>query len=286
MGRSHTLIDPPKGAYTGDGRPNRSGTTTTITSRSQTQKPTPLKPKKAHHLFNPFHHASKPSMSTTVSNGTASRVRPTVLNRQTSVQTRYMNMLLSLDDIPRLHNIYVAFFNWILLAGFVIFPGTFTSLSTLTPSPSSPTSAAEARILSTIKNIKLLYIASFCCLIGTLGLCFLWFTHRRNFVWLLNKIFLPGALNGATGLMSTLVAVYSQQEGHWSVTAQTTASVTGAVMVICGVVFAGYKWGALRRVKGVHDREVEAMGFGEGEGLVEKIKRKGRKRGLEPGSVV
>jgi hypothetical protein len=42
-------------------------------------------------------------------------------------------------------------------------------------------------------------------------------------------------------------------------------------------------------VKGVHDREMEAMGLEvgeEGEGLVEKIKRKGRERGLEPGSVV
>ncbi|PQE05758.1 pho85 cyclin-1 protein [Rutstroemia sp. NJR-2017a BVV2] len=271
-------MDPPKETYTGDGRTNRGATTTTITSKFQTQKPTPSKPKKAHHPFNPFHHALKPSTGTTIPNGTPSRARPTGLNRQNSVQTRYMNMLLSLDDIPR-----------ILLAGFVIFPGTFTSLSSLTPSTSSPTSAAETRILSTIKNIKLVYIASFCCLIGTIGLCFLWFKHRRNFVWLLNKIFLPGALNGATGLMSTLVAVYSQQGGHWSVTARTTAIVTGVVMVVCGAVFAGYKFGALRSVKGVHDREVEAMGVGVGEeeeGLVEKIKRKGRERGLEPGSVV
>lgn len=71
-------------------------------------------------------------------------------------------------------------------------------------------------------------------------------------------------------------------------TARTTAIVTGAVMVVCGNLFAGYKWGPLRSVKGVHDREVEAMGVGEeeGEGLVEKIRRKGRERGLEPGSVV
>jgi hypothetical protein len=110
MGRAHTLIDPPKGTYTGDGRSNR-GVTTTITSKSQTQKPPLSTPKKAHHLFNPFHHASKLSTSTPISNGTASRARPTGLNRQNSVQTRYMNMLLSLDDIPRMHNIYVAFFN-------------------------------------------------------------------------------------------------------------------------------------------------------------------------------
>jgi hypothetical protein len=42
--------------------------------------------------------------------------------------TRYVNMLLALDDIPEMFNIMASFFTWILLAGFVLFPGTFTSL--------------------------------------------------------------------------------------------------------------------------------------------------------------
>jgi len=44
------------------------------------------------------------------------------------MDTQYVNMLLALDDIPTLHNLYAGFFNWILLAGFILFPGTFTSL--------------------------------------------------------------------------------------------------------------------------------------------------------------
>lgn len=38
--------------------------------------------------------------------------RPTMgqMNRQNSVQTRYMTMLLHLDEIPRLHNILASFF--------------------------------------------------------------------------------------------------------------------------------------------------------------------------------
>jgi hypothetical protein len=47
------------------------------------------------------------------------------------MDTQYVNMLLALDDIPQLHNIFAGFFNWILLAGFILFPGTFTSLKNL-----------------------------------------------------------------------------------------------------------------------------------------------------------
>lgn len=36
--------------------------------------------------------------------------RPNILNRTNSVQTRYMNMLLGLDTIPRFHNILASFF--------------------------------------------------------------------------------------------------------------------------------------------------------------------------------
>jgi hypothetical protein len=36
-------------------------------------------------------------------------------------------MLLALDDIPNYWNLLASFFTWILLAGFLLFPGTFTS---------------------------------------------------------------------------------------------------------------------------------------------------------------
>jgi hypothetical protein len=36
-------------------------------------------------------------------------------------------MLLALDDIPPFWNLLASFFTWILLAGFLLFPGTFTS---------------------------------------------------------------------------------------------------------------------------------------------------------------
>lgn len=60
--------------------------------------------------------------------GAAPKPRPPLESNPSQANTRYMNMLLALDDIPQLHNIMAGFFTWILLAGFVLFPGTFTSL--------------------------------------------------------------------------------------------------------------------------------------------------------------
>lgn len=63
-----------------------------------------------------------------------------------------MNMLLALDGIPRLDNLLASFFTWILLAGFVLFPGTFTSLENLGQNVGNET---EAKVLSTIGHLSL-----------------------------------------------------------------------------------------------------------------------------------
>jgi hypothetical protein len=109
----------------------------------------------------------------------------------------------------------------------------------------------------------------------------LWYRWHANYVWLLNRIFLPGCLNSLAGLLSTLINVYGQQGGIWSITARITAIVTGAIMVVCGVLFGLYNFWILNKVKKRHDRE---MGLGEGngrEGLVEKIGRKANEPVLE-----
>lgn len=215
--------------------------------------------------------------------------RPTIpLNRQNSVQTRYMSMLLALDTIPRVHNILISFFTWLLLAGFIIFPGTFTSLSTTLSSDTS--SSFTSSILHSVKNIQLLITGGVCSGVGALGMIYLWYRWRTNYVWLLNRIFLPGFLNSLVGLIGTLINVYSQQDGDWSVTARVTAIVTGSIMVVCGVLFGLYNFWILRRVKRTHGREWIGNGQSEeeedGEGLKEKIVRKAQEPALEPGSVV
>jgi hypothetical protein len=111
MGRSNTLpINQPyrqdNGHVKGVGR---SATTNVQPSGSSSHGGLKLP-----HL--PFRHNHNASSQSTTSNS----YRPTGPNRQNSVQTRYMTMLLGLDTIPRLHNILVSFFTWILLAGFVV----------------------------------------------------------------------------------------------------------------------------------------------------------------------
>lgn len=43
--------------------------------------------------------------------------------------TQYVNMLLELDKAPATHSIAAAFFNWVYLAGFILFPSTFAKLA-------------------------------------------------------------------------------------------------------------------------------------------------------------
>ncbi len=104
-------------------------------------------------------------------------------------------------------------------------------------------------------------------------------------MWLLNRIFLPGCLNSLAGLISTLTNVYSQQGGNWSISARVTATVTGSVMAVTGVLFAIYNFWILAKVKSRYGREWGHQNE-TGERLKEKIERVAMAPALEPGSVV
>ncbi|KAH7322181.1 hypothetical protein B0J17DRAFT_554666, partial [Rhizoctonia solani] len=175
------------------------------------------------------------------------------LKRRPSANTRYMNMLLELDAVPRFHNMLASFFTWILLAGFVIFPGTFTSIQQIDLEDPSR-SDAERWILGQVKNVPLLVIAGLCCAIGAIGMIWLWHRWHKNFIWLVNRIFIPGTLHGLAGEISTLVNVFSQQGGRFSTTAIITTIVTGACTVVCGVLVLFYSSWKLERVKRAHHR--------------------------------
>jgi hypothetical protein len=168
----------------------------------------------------------------------------------------------------------------------VIFPGTFTSLQTLGDNPDVASSHTATAILHSIKHIQLLVIAAVCSIIGAAGMVWLWWRWRANYVWLLNRIFLPGCLNSLAGLVSTLINVYGQQDRVWSITATVTGIVTGSIMVVCGVLFGLYNFWILKNVKKRHNREMGDRDDGREEGLVEKIGRKVNEPALEPGSVV
>ncbi len=97
--------------------------------------------------------------------------------------TDYERMCLKSHEIPTLHNFLASFSIWILLAGFVVFPGTFTSLRNATRS------TAEAVILGQLQR-GLVVIAGLCCGVGVVGILRLWWLRRKDYKWLLDHLFL------------------------------------------------------------------------------------------------
>lgn len=208
---------------------------------------------------------------------TAPPRRPTYgLRRGTTLQTRYMEMLLDLDKVPRSHNLLAAFFGWLLLAGFVVFPGTFTSIQQLATDPSLAAQLPNASaILNRIQNLPLVIVAGVVCGIGTAGLLWLAARWRRNTIWLLTRIFLPGASNAVAGLISTFVTVYTQKDGDWSVMARATGAVEAGTLIVCGVavvlctvMMQWVKRKHRKAVKMLEKEEAEEAGVGDGDGVV------------------
>ncbi|KAK4038027.1 hypothetical protein C8A01DRAFT_38055 [Parachaetomium inaequale] len=199
-----------------------------------------------------------------------------------AAQTPYMNMLLSLDRIPRMHNILVSFYVWILLAGFVIIPGSFTSVKRkqenetvqLPISTGAGTTGADGsgeKLALTPANTAAMVIGFVCIVAGTFGSAWLALRWRRNYVWLLNKLYLPLILNALAGLLATVTSVYTQQAGEWRPQAVTTAVVEAVILVFSIVLFFVYNYWLLRRVRSDHEEKREKK---------EKKKNKKKRRGF------
>ncbi|KAJ6551388.1 hypothetical protein B0H19DRAFT_1157441 [Mycena capillaripes] len=193
-----------------------------------------------------------------------------------------MNMLLALDGIPRLHNMLAAFFTGILLAGFVLLPGTFTSLQSV----GTGANENEKVVIDAVQHLPLFVIAFVCSGIGVLGMLWLWWRWNQNYIWLNNRIFLPGALNSLAGIISTLVNVYSAQHGEFVKTSKITIIVTVGAAAICGGLTLLYSMYKLKKVREAHNREVGRERAGRhGEGILEEIKRKAKEIQPEAGMV-
>ncbi|EKM77588.1 hypothetical protein AGABI1DRAFT_43048, partial [Agaricus bisporus var. burnettii JB137-S8] len=165
--------------------------------------------------------------------------------------TQYMNMLLELDDIPIVYNLAASFFTWILLAGFVLFPGTFTSLETLDLGD-----GFGAFLVNRIVNLPLFIVAFICTGIGIIGMIYLWWKCMQNYIWLVNKIFLPGFMNALAGVISTIVNVYGVQHGEFNTTSIITISVTAGTGLVLGIFTLWYGIFLLGIVKKRHAKEV------------------------------
>ena len=107
-------------------------------------------------------------------------------------ETPYARMLREEEEMDFVFNITVSAANWALLAGYLVVPGTFTSLqSSDQVEHALQGNKAGRTVLHTIQNPPLLSIAC-CLLLGGLA-AFAWLLHfaklRSNYIWLINRLF-------------------------------------------------------------------------------------------------
>lgn len=108
------------------------------------------------------------------------------------IETTYVRMLREEAEMDISFNITVGVANWALLAGYLVIPGTFTSLQTLNQVERVlQANEAGRTVLHTIQNPPLLGIA---CLLLVSGIgALMWLLHfpkiRGNYIWLINRLF-------------------------------------------------------------------------------------------------
>ncbi|KIM93129.1 hypothetical protein OIDMADRAFT_138373 [Oidiodendron maius Zn] len=147
-------------------------------------------------------------------------------------------------EVPRIYwsilytNMLASLFTWLLLAGFMVLPVTFSSLRT--SRALNGLGITGKIVISAVQNIPFLAIAASCFVCGVAGLLWIWWENRRNYIWLTDRVFLPTLLNSFIGLITTLVNVYTTQGGHWSVTAIITAAITASITLFTVVPYMLY----------------------------------------------
>lgn len=118
----------------------------------------------------------------TQSNETLGQLRQSSVASHEKYLNKYEEMILEIDNnISPYYFIFAGFFSWLLLAGFLISPSTYTSVQQ--SNALNKSGAVGKTIISTVRNVPLIYIASFACLGATAGLCWLWYRWSRNHVW-------------------------------------------------------------------------------------------------------
>ncbi|KAI0117242.1 hypothetical protein F4814DRAFT_415636 [Daldinia grandis] len=108
------------------------------------------------------------------------------------------------------YNILARIFHWISLAGLILFPGAFAYFDRISMLQRTVAGRALRRV---VRNIPILYIAGCACVLGGLGIVWLWWTVRHNYIWLISRVFFPSVLNGLIRLVTTLVNVYTTGNG-------------------------------------------------------------------------
>ncbi|KUL81604.1 hypothetical protein ZTR_10498 [Talaromyces verruculosus] len=166
-----------------------------------------------------------------------------------SPHRRYERMVLETETAPFVDNALAQAFSWLLLAGYLVFPGTFTSLrdSSMFRAVAAENAVGHA-VYRGVQNTPLLGLAGISCAVGATGAGWLWYRWQHNYVWITRQLFLPTLVNATTGFANTLINIYTARHGTWSVTAIITAAVTGTFAGISALLFLLYS-GRLHQMK-------------------------------------
>lgn len=99
----------------------------------------------------------------------------------------YEHMIVEANEVPLQCRLLASALSWIVLAGFFMLPGTFTSLK---KSEFLQNAEGGQAVGNVVQNLPLLPLAIICYLFGVGGLGFLWSKYRSNYIWLLANIFM------------------------------------------------------------------------------------------------
>ncbi|GLA79171.1 hypothetical protein CBS63078_10970 [Aspergillus niger] len=173
--------------------------------------------------------------------------------------SRYIQMLLEVDHMPWIYNIIASVAHWVLLAGYLVIPGTFTSLQTSEKLKQALIgNGANKAVLNKIQNPPLLAIACVFFAIGAALLIWLCWKWRSNYIWLVGRVFLPVTMNAAAGLATTLINVYTAQSGTWSIMALVTTVMVGSAFFASSLLMILYKYVLLKKVEEEHEMEMRS----------------------------
>lgn len=100
-------------------------------------------------------------------------------------------MLVEVDYMPWIYNAAASTAHWVLLAGYLVIPGTFTSLQRSSKVEQALKENETGNIiLSTIQNPLLLAIACSFWAAGAMLLAWLCWEWKSNYLWLINRVFM------------------------------------------------------------------------------------------------
>ncbi|KAJ6070723.1 hypothetical protein N7467_012042 [Penicillium canescens] len=174
-----------------------------------------------------------------------------------SLETRYVRMIVESDEIPWKYNVLASAANWTLLAGYLVVPGTFTSLQKSdTLSDDLANNVAGDALLNTIQNPPLLAISCLFFVLGSVLIGWLFLEYKGNYIWLTNRLFIPTLLNALAGLLTTIINIYTAHHGEWSIMALLTVIASGVSVASSLSLLIVYKFGKLEKLKEEHRNEI------------------------------